>query len=116
MKYVYQLDSSRRYRFPTHINDLIIDRSDSITSEVFVVILNPGEAPPLHKHDDAEQVFHILEGEGVLRIGSDLEPHPVFPGRRGPHSSHGASLHSMHIGTSVALSGDRLLSGRPSGR
>ena len=33
------------------------------------MILEPGEAPPIHTHDDAEQVFYILEGEGVLGVG-----------------------------------------------
>ena len=60
-----------RYRFPTHTNDLIMDRRDAATSEAFFVILEPGEAPPLHVHDDAEQVFFVLEGHGLLTIGRE---------------------------------------------
>ena len=60
-----------RYRFPTHTNDLIMDRRDAAASEAFFVILEPGEAPPLHVHEDAEQVFFVLEGEGALTIGRD---------------------------------------------
>jgi mannose-6-phosphate isomerase-like protein (cupin superfamily) len=70
MQFVFSTSRARRYRFPTHINDIVVDRADSQTSEVFVVILEPGEAPPLHQHDDTEQVFYILEGEGILSIGS----------------------------------------------
>lgn len=44
-----------------------------------MVVLEPGEAPPLHKHDDTEQVFYILEGEGILRTGAELHEHPVQP-------------------------------------
>lgn len=69
MKYVFNSRDARRYRFPTHVNELVIDRSQSEASEVFVVVLEPGEAPPLHKHDDTEQVFYIVEGTGMLRIG-----------------------------------------------
>ena len=43
------------------------------------MILAPGESPPLHKHDDTEQVFYILEGEGILRIGADQTEHSVPP-------------------------------------
>ena len=48
-----------------------MDRSESETSEVFIVIIEPKKAPPLHKHDDTEQIFYILEGEGDLEIGKE---------------------------------------------
>lgn len=79
MQFVFSTSQTRHYRFPTHVNDLVVDRADSQTSEVFVVVLDPGEAPPLHKHDDTEQVFYILEGEGTLRIGSEKKEFPVRP-------------------------------------
>jgi mannose-6-phosphate isomerase-like protein (cupin superfamily) len=69
MQFVFPTSQTKRYRFPTHINDLVVDRADSQTSEVFIVILKPSEAPPLHKHHDTEQIFYILDGDGVLRIG-----------------------------------------------
>jgi quercetin dioxygenase-like cupin family protein len=66
MKYVF--NEITRYRFPTHVNDLVMDRAEAETSEAFMVVLQPGEAPPLHKHDDTEQVFYIIEGAGTLQI------------------------------------------------
>ena len=80
MQFVFPTSQTKHYHFPTHVNDLVVDRSESQTSEVFVVILKPGEAPPLHKHDDTEQVFYILEGDGVLRIGSEKKEFVVHPG------------------------------------
>jgi quercetin dioxygenase-like cupin family protein len=80
MQYVFPTSQTKHYRFPTHTNDLVVDRADSQTSEVFVVVLEPGEAPPLHKHDDTEQVFYILEGEGVLSTGAERQKHIVRPG------------------------------------
>src|SRR5579871_734248 len=79
MQFVFPTSQTTHYRFPTHTNDLVVDRADAQTSEVFVVVLEPGEAPPLHKHDDTEQVFYILEGEGLLRIGPEKKEFKVRP-------------------------------------
>jgi mannose-6-phosphate isomerase-like protein (cupin superfamily) len=79
-KYVFSTKETVRYRFPTHINDLVMDRADAKTSEVFIVVLEPGGAPPLHKHDDTEQIFYVLEGTGTLVIGKDSRTFRVNPG------------------------------------
>jgi quercetin dioxygenase-like cupin family protein len=91
-KYVFSTSNTVRYRFPTHTNDLVMDRSDAETSEAFVVVLEPGESPPLHVHHDTEQIFYILEGSGVLQIGEDdTQQYRVAPGdlvRIPPHTLH----------------------------
>ena len=80
-QYVFEPREAVRYRYPTHTNDLLMDRSQAKASEAFFVILEPGEAPPIHVHSDAEQVFYILEGEGELGVGLDAaEKHPLKPG------------------------------------
>lgn len=79
MQFVFPTSQTKHYRFPTHTNDLVVDRADARTSEVFLVVLEPGEAPPLHKHDDTEQIFYILEGEGLLRIGPEKREFVVHP-------------------------------------
>ncbi len=80
MNYVFGTENLKRYAFPTHINDLVLCRSDAEHSEVFVVVLEPGKAPPLHKHDDTEQIFYIIEGQGALTIRDEPETIPVKPG------------------------------------
>lgn len=80
MKYVFPISQYTHYRFPTHTNDLVMDRSEATCSEVFVVVLEPGEAPPRHNHEDTEQIFHVLEGTGKLEIGTPPTEHPVKPG------------------------------------
>lgn len=81
MKYVYNTARGLKpYRFPTHRNDLIYDRSAAECSEAFVTVLEPGQESPRHKHDDTEQVFHVLEGRGVLTIGDPAETHALKPG------------------------------------
>lgn len=80
-QYVFDPGRVIRYRYPTHTNDLIMDRKDASAAEAFFVILEPGEAPPIHVHPDAEQVFFILEGQGELGIGPDAsERYPLKPG------------------------------------
>jgi quercetin dioxygenase-like cupin family protein len=81
MRYVFSTTDTTVYRFPTHVNELVIDRSESAVTEVFIVVLEPGEAPPLHKHPDTEQVFYMLQGEGELRVGDGgADCHRVKPG------------------------------------
>ena len=70
-KFVFDTHDTVSYRFPTHSNELVMDRSAATTSEVFIVILQPGEAPPLHVHHDTEQVFYVLQGSGELQTGPD---------------------------------------------
>ncbi len=76
-QYVFDSRHVSRYRFPTHTNDLIMDRKDGAASEAFWVILEPGEAPPLHVHPDAEQVFFVVKGEAEMTVG--LTEPETFP-------------------------------------
>lgn len=101
MNYVFNTKQTKRYRFPTHVNELVMDRSEAATSEVFIVELAPGEAPPPHQHDDMEQIFYILSGQGRLEIGPAREAHPVWAGdviRIPP-----ATLHSIYCLGDITL-------------
>ena len=82
MKYVFSTEGGKPYRFPTHTNELVIDRSEATVSEVFMVDIEPGKGPPLHSHTDAEQVYYVVEGEGILTIGEgeNQQRFPVKPG------------------------------------
>jgi mannose-6-phosphate isomerase-like protein (cupin superfamily) len=114
MKFVFPTSKVRRYQFPTHINDLVVDRADAETSEVFVVVIEPGKAPPLHKHDDTEQIFYVLKGSGVLSIGAKRKKFPVQPGdvvRIPPHTLH--SIQCTGKKPLVYLAIDCFLGGRP---
>lgn len=90
-RYVFSTTDTVRYRLPTHVNELVMDRAEAETSEAFVVKLEPGEATPLHVHHDTEQVFYVLEGAGVLQIGETPEYYSVNFGdlvRIPPHTFH----------------------------
>jgi len=91
MRYIFNTQDTVHYRFPTHVNDLVMDRADAETSEVFVVVMEPGESPPLHVHHDTEQIFHVMQGAGTLYIGEEQKPFAVKPGdvvRIPPHTLH----------------------------
>jgi quercetin dioxygenase-like cupin family protein len=114
-QFVFDTRAVRRYRFPTHTNDLIMDRAEATASEAFYVVLEPGEAVPLHIHLGVEQVFYILEGEAELIVG--LETEQRFPLRAGdfvrtPPGVH----HAVRAGESrfVYLSIDCFVAGPPS--
>lgn len=79
-QYVFETTNLYRYEFPTHINDIIVDRAQASNSEVFMVYVEPGKSVHHHKHDDTEQIFYMLEGTGILSIGENMEEHKVKPG------------------------------------
>lgn len=115
MKYVFSTNDTIRYRFPTHTNDLVMDRSEAETSEAFMVVLEPGEAPPLHLHDDTEQVFYVIRGAGVLHIGTpEQQQFSVGPGdlvRIPPNTMH--RIQCDRSEPMVYLSIDCFVQGRP---
>ena len=100
-QFVFQTDSLKRYSFPTHINDLVIDRYKSSVSEVFMVIVEPGKSVMHHKHDDTEQVFYMIRGTGYLCLGPEKKEQYVKPGDviRIPPST----LHSIKTDTEVPI-------------
>ena len=79
-QFVFETTKLRRYKFPTHINDLVVDRADAAHSEVFLVIVEPGKSVHHHMHTDTEQIFYILRGTGILSTGEEKTEHPVKPG------------------------------------
>jgi mannose-6-phosphate isomerase-like protein (cupin superfamily) len=114
-KYVFSTSETIRYRFPTHVNDLVMNRSEAETSEVFIVVLEPGEAVNLHIHHDLEQIFYMIQGTGVLRIGEvGSQQFPVKPGdvmRIPPHTLHSVLCEGKE--PIVYLSIDCFMAGRP---
>jgi quercetin dioxygenase-like cupin family protein len=114
MQYVFSTTQTRRYAFPTHTNELVLDRAQARTSEVFLVVLEPGQAPPLHQHDDTEQIFYVLEGQGVLTTGNDGQTHQVNVGdvvRIPPSTPHSIRAQGDHRLCYVAV--DCFINGRP---
>jgi mannose-6-phosphate isomerase-like protein (cupin superfamily) len=114
-KFVFRPADTKAYRFPTHAAKLLMDRSEAETSEAFLVMLGPGEAPPVHVHHDTEQVFYVIQGVGQLQIDSvDGPQFPIASGdliRIPPGTYH--RMQSSGEETLVYLSVDCFLRGRP---
>jgi mannose-6-phosphate isomerase-like protein (cupin superfamily) len=79
VNYVFDTTNRKQYRFPTHINELVVDRAECTMAEAFIVIVEPGKAVHRHAHATYEQLFYIIDGEGVLTIGPDSEEYIVLP-------------------------------------
>ena len=77
---IFETKNIKRYKFPTHINDLIVDRTRASFCEVFMVEVEPGKSVPHHKHDDTEQIFYVIKGAGILSFGENKEEFPIKPG------------------------------------
>ncbi len=114
-RYVFPTERLVRYEFPTHINDLVMDRAEAETSEAFIVIVEPDKGAPVHVHHDTEQVFYVLEGTGELRVGQeDAAFFPVKPGdlcRIPPHTYHTIRCTSAEPLRYLAV--DCFMGGRP---
>jgi len=113
-RYIFSTADTVRYRYPTHVNDLVLDRTEAATTEVFIVVLEPGEAPPLHQHEDAEQIFYIMEGSGTLTIGDPAQQFDVKPGdvvRIPPCALH--SIQCAGLATLRYLSVDAFVGEKP---
>lgn len=57
---------------------VIVDRSETKLSESAINRWTPGQLGPPHKHEQKEQIFFIIGGEGEVKIGND-----VFPAKPG---------------------------------
>jgi quercetin dioxygenase-like cupin family protein len=56
---------------------------------VFENVIPPGQGPPLHTHDDADESWYLLAGQLDFRLGEDVRRAPagafVFVPRGTPH-------------------------------
>ncbi|MBI4026805.1 MAG: cupin domain-containing protein [Verrucomicrobia bacterium] len=78
---IYSIKRTTPYHFREHTNELVMDRSHAEACEVFVTIIQPGKTTPLHKHDDAEQVYFVLSGIGRIERGQKCRtPQTIRPG------------------------------------
>lgn len=70
---VKDIKKGKDYRWSTHTNFLLIDRKDTEGSEVFLTIIEPKKFTPRHTHNDNEQLYYVIEGEGLLTSRSPCE-------------------------------------------
>lgn len=80
-----KFDEGKRYRFATHINDILLPREEAEVIEAFKVVIEPGQYTHRHVHPEAEQLYYVRSGRGravyTLADGEtrefELEPEDV---------------------------------------
>ncbi|MCD6231293.1 cupin domain-containing protein [Candidatus Aerophobetes bacterium] len=70
---VKDIKNGKDYRWSTHINSLLIDRKDTEGTEVFLTKVEPKKSVPQHTHNDNEQLYYVIEGEGLINYRSPSE-------------------------------------------
>ena len=83
-KIVYTTDENVMddYRFPTHDNLLIMDRAYAEGCESILVRIAPQKFTHRHAHNDTEQLYYVLSGEGKVvleRPDGSVEEHVIVP-------------------------------------
>lgn len=83
-KIVYTTDENVMddYRFPTHDNLLIMDRAYAEGCESILVRIAPQKFTHRHAHNDTEQLYYVLSGEGKVvleRPDGSIEEHAIVP-------------------------------------
>lgn len=61
----------------------VLLRHEDVTSPLMFlneVYVAPGETVTAHQHEDMEEIFYFLEGEGTMQIENEVQP--VVPGDR----------------------------------
>ena len=59
-----RIDAGKRYVFKTHINDILLPREEAEVIEAFRVVIEPGKYTHAHVHEDTEQLYCVISGEG----------------------------------------------------
>jgi len=71
------VQQGKRYRFKTHINEMLLAREEAEGIEAFQVIIEPGRQTHAHVHEDTEQLYHVIAGRGRVELarpdGSTME-------------------------------------------
>lgn len=78
---VYSTTRTQDYFFPTHNNLLVMDRAYAEIAEVFVVEVEPNKFTHRHIHNDTEQLYYVLSGEGKVEVERNgvSEYHTIRP-------------------------------------
>ncbi|MFA5838572.1 MAG: cupin domain-containing protein [Candidatus Paceibacterota bacterium] len=58
--------NGKHFEFETHINEFLISREKTKSSETFLVIIKPDKYTHMHIHPDVEQTFYIISGKGIV--------------------------------------------------
>lgn len=61
------IGQGEKFAFEKHINEFLVYREDAKLSEVFTVAIPIGKSTHDQIHEDMEQIFVVIQGEGIVR-------------------------------------------------
>lgn len=65
------IGKGEKYAFEKHINEFLIRREDASLSEVFTVVVPINKSTHDQIHEDMEQIFVVLQGEGIIKTHTE---------------------------------------------
>lgn len=65
------LGEGEKFAFEKHINEFLINREDARLSEVFTVVIPTNKSTHDQIHNDMEQIFVVIQGEGIVRTHNE---------------------------------------------
>src|SRR5213594_5182311 len=64
---ILDLKASKEFSPTHHVYKTLAETPNSAIS---VVGWEPGQTSPIHSHPDADEIYHVLEGEGLFNDGT----------------------------------------------
>src|SRR6059036_4040958 len=64
---ILDLKASKEFSPTHHVYKTLAETAHSAIS---VVGWEPGQTSPIHSHPDADEIYHVLEGEGLFNDGN----------------------------------------------
>jgi mannose-6-phosphate isomerase-like protein (cupin superfamily) len=64
---ILDLKASKEFSPTHHVYKTLAETAHSAIS---VVGWEPGQTSPIHSHPDADEIYHVLEGEGLFNDGT----------------------------------------------
>jgi len=63
---VVDLKRAREFSTTHHVHKTL---TDTPLSDISIACWEPGQASPIHHHPGADEIYHVLEGEGLFSDG-----------------------------------------------
>jgi len=63
---VKNIKNGKEYRWLTHTNYLLLDRKDTIGTEVFLTTIKSNKFTHRHSHKYNEQLYYVIKGKGMI--------------------------------------------------
>jgi mannose-6-phosphate isomerase-like protein (cupin superfamily) len=63
---IVDLEAAKEFSPTHHVHKSLTETG---RSDITIACWEPGQASPIHRHPSADEIYHVLEGEGVFTDG-----------------------------------------------